>query len=95
MAINAPLPVRTRNAESDTFLTDTGGQLAATVALREPATHEIAAGLAAGSFRTTFRYALALIVVCFVSALFLPRHAAGSAVLRDKDAEEVTALRRN
>ncbi|MGA6166071.1 DHA2 family efflux MFS transporter permease subunit [Amycolatopsis magusensis] len=49
------------------------GQLAATAALMNPATHDQAAVLAADSFASTFIWAGILIALCFVPALFLPR----------------------
>lgn len=49
------------------------GQLAATAALRDPATREAAAVMAADSFATTFTWALILIAVCLIPAFFLPR----------------------
>jgi EmrB/QacA subfamily drug resistance transporter len=49
------------------------GQLAAHVALSQPATHDAAAGLAADSFASTFIWALVLIAACLIPALFLPK----------------------
>jgi EmrB/QacA subfamily drug resistance transporter len=48
------------------------GQLAAVDAIHNPATHELAAGLAADSFATTFVWALALLALCVIPAFFLP-----------------------
>ncbi|WAL65769.1 DHA2 family efflux MFS transporter permease subunit [Amycolatopsis cynarae] len=49
------------------------GQLAATVALGNPQSHDAAATLASGAFASTFLWALVLMAVCFVPALFLPK----------------------
>jgi EmrB/QacA subfamily drug resistance transporter len=50
------------------------GQLAAVGAIKNPATHDAAAGLAADSFSTTFVWALVLLAACLIPALFLPKH---------------------
>jgi EmrB/QacA subfamily drug resistance transporter len=52
------------------------GQLAATALLVNPQTHEAAAGAAADAFATTFLWALVLIAICFIPALFLPKRPA-------------------
>ncbi|WP_199435076.1 DHA2 family efflux MFS transporter permease subunit [Qaidamihabitans albus] len=52
------------------------GQLAATGALADPRTRDAAAVLAADSFATTFTWAVVLIALCLVPALFLPRRPA-------------------
>ncbi|WP_158893945.1 DHA2 family efflux MFS transporter permease subunit [Amycolatopsis anabasis] len=49
------------------------GQLAATAATMNPQTHDAAAVAAADSFASTFVWALVLIAVCLIPALFLPR----------------------
>jgi len=49
------------------------GQLAATVAVLNPATHDNAAALAGDAFATTFLWALVLVAVCFIPAMFLPK----------------------
>ncbi|NKQ55914.1 DHA2 family efflux MFS transporter permease subunit [Amycolatopsis sp. K13G38] len=49
------------------------GQLAATVAVLNPATHDNAAAMAGEAFATTFLWALVLVALCFIPALFLPR----------------------
>ncbi|WP_236790519.1 DHA2 family efflux MFS transporter permease subunit [Amycolatopsis sp. GM8] len=49
------------------------GQLTATALLTNPQTHEAAAGSSAGAFATTFTWALVLIAICLVPALFLPK----------------------
>ena len=49
------------------------GQVAATTALSNPATHDAAAAGAADAFSTTFLWALVLVAVCFIPAFFLPR----------------------
>ncbi|WP_216215318.1 DHA2 family efflux MFS transporter permease subunit [Amycolatopsis aidingensis] len=49
------------------------GQLAATAAIANPATRDAAATMAADSFASTFVWALVLIAVCLVPALFLPK----------------------
>jgi EmrB/QacA subfamily drug resistance transporter len=48
------------------------GQLAAVGAMQNPATREVAAGLSADSFATTFVWALVLLALCLVPAFFLP-----------------------
>ncbi|MEV7092054.1 hypothetical protein AB0M80_04360 [Amycolatopsis sp. NPDC051045] len=47
------------------------GQLAATAAIMNPASHEAATGLAADAFSTTFFWSL--VVLCVIPALFLPK----------------------
>ncbi|GAB3479028.1 DHA2 family efflux MFS transporter permease subunit [Amycolatopsis cihanbeyliensis] len=49
------------------------GQLAATAAIANPATREQASVMAADSFASTFVWAVVLIAVCLVPALFLPK----------------------
>ncbi|WP_033293740.1 DHA2 family efflux MFS transporter permease subunit [Amycolatopsis jejuensis] len=49
------------------------GQLAATVAIQTPASHDAAAGLAGGSFAKTFLWATILLALCLVPAFFLPK----------------------
>lgn len=49
------------------------GQLAATAALMNPQTHQAAAAASADSFASTFVWALALIAICLIPALFLPK----------------------
>lgn len=49
------------------------GQLAATALLMNPRTHDVAAGAAADAFASTFLWALVLIAVCLIPALFLPK----------------------
>jgi EmrB/QacA subfamily drug resistance transporter len=48
------------------------GQLAATFAMKNPATAEAASGLAADSFATTFLWATILLALCLIPAFFLP-----------------------
>ncbi|MEV4318974.1 DHA2 family efflux MFS transporter permease subunit [Actinocrispum sp. NPDC049592] len=48
---------------------------AASVAVHNPATHDMAASAAADAFASTFIWALVLIAVCVVPALFLPKAA--------------------
>lgn len=48
------------------------GQIAATQAIHDPRTHDFAAAAAADAFASTFFWALILIAVCVVPALFLP-----------------------
>jgi EmrB/QacA subfamily drug resistance transporter len=48
------------------------GQLAAIAAINTPATADVAAGLAADSFATTFVWALGLLALCLIPSLFLP-----------------------
>jgi EmrB/QacA subfamily drug resistance transporter len=55
------------------------GQLAATAAIMNPATHEAAAGSASGAFATTFVWALILVALCVIPALFLPKSAPAAA----------------
>jgi EmrB/QacA subfamily drug resistance transporter len=50
------------------------GQLAAVGAIMNPQTHDVAAGLAADSFSTTFVWALVLLGACLIPAFFLPKH---------------------
>jgi MFS family permease len=66
------------------------GQFAASVALSNPATRDQAAVLVADSFASTFLWALILIAVCVVPALFLPgaRQTVSSAPSEDGDQEE-------
>jgi EmrB/QacA subfamily drug resistance transporter len=66
------------------------GQVAASMALANPETHDQAAVLVADSFASTFLWALILIGVCVVPALFLPgaRQAVSSAPSGDGDQEE-------
>jgi EmrB/QacA subfamily drug resistance transporter len=52
------------------------GQLAATVAIGNPATHQAAATAAASSFGHTYIWGLVLIVLCLVPASFLPNRGA-------------------
>ncbi len=49
------------------------GQLAATAAVMNPATHDAASGLVADSFATTFLWSLVLLALCLIPALFLPK----------------------
>ncbi|MEU3275051.1 DHA2 family efflux MFS transporter permease subunit [Saccharomonospora sp. NPDC006951] len=49
------------------------GQLAATAAVHDPRTHDVAVTLAADSFASTFVWSLILVALCFIPALFLPR----------------------
>jgi len=51
------------------------GQLAATAAMFNPATREVASGMASDAFATTFVWALVLVVLCVISAFFLPKSA--------------------
>lgn len=67
-------------------------QVAATMAVKNPQTHDAAAAMAADSFGTTFVWAVVLIAVCFIPALFLPRKAVvppADAGEQDKDATPV------
>ncbi|HVV09647.1 DHA2 family efflux MFS transporter permease subunit [Amycolatopsis sp.] len=52
------------------------GQLAATAALMSPQTHQVAASASADAFSSTFMWALVLIALCLIPALFLPRRPA-------------------
>ncbi|HJQ44921.1 MAG TPA: DHA2 family efflux MFS transporter permease subunit [Amycolatopsis sp.] len=52
------------------------GQVAATMALADPATHAGAATMAADAFATTFLWALILVALCFIPAFFLPKRPA-------------------
>ncbi|MDQ0378429.1 DHA2 family efflux MFS transporter permease subunit [Amycolatopsis thermophila] len=49
------------------------GQLAATAAVLNPATHDAAAVSAGDAFASTFTWTLILVAVCLVPALFLPK----------------------
>jgi EmrB/QacA subfamily drug resistance transporter len=49
------------------------GQLAATGAIMNPASHDAAAELAAESFSTTFLWAVILLALCLIPAFFLPK----------------------
>lgn len=49
------------------------GQLVATAATMNPATHDAAAGLAGESFATTFLWGTILLALCLVPAFFLPK----------------------
>ncbi|GAA1963205.1 DHA2 family efflux MFS transporter permease subunit [Amycolatopsis minnesotensis] len=49
------------------------GQIAATIAVANPATHEAAAASSADAFGTTFTWALVLTAACVIPALFLPK----------------------
>ncbi|HWD01203.1 MAG TPA: DHA2 family efflux MFS transporter permease subunit [Amycolatopsis sp.] len=49
------------------------GQLAATAATLNPATHAAAADATAGSFATTFLWATVILALCLVPAFFLPK----------------------
>jgi EmrB/QacA subfamily drug resistance transporter len=65
------------------------GQVAATLAIANPATHDTAATLAADSFASTFVWALILIAVCLIPALLLPnRPQVSSAQDGDGDRDE-------
>ncbi|CAM3295293.1 DHA2 family efflux MFS transporter permease subunit [Kibdelosporangium persicum] len=48
------------------------GQVTATAAIADPRTHDMAAAAAADAFASTFLWALILIAVCVVPAMFLP-----------------------
>lgn len=52
------------------------GQLAATIAIGDPATHAAAASVSATSFGHTYIWGLAVIALCLVPASFLPNRAA-------------------
>ncbi|MGH3431336.1 MAG: DHA2 family efflux MFS transporter permease subunit [Thermocrispum sp.] len=70
-------------------------QIAATMAMKNPQTHDAAAVMAADSFASTFIWAVVLIALCLIPALLLPRTAAeppadaGELGERDKDAPPV------
>ncbi|MFG1646903.1 DHA2 family efflux MFS transporter permease subunit [Amycolatopsis sp. NPDC049252] len=49
------------------------GQLAATAAILNPASHSAATGLAADAFSTTFVWSLVLVSLCLIPAFFLPK----------------------
>ncbi|QWF82099.1 DHA2 family efflux MFS transporter permease subunit [Amycolatopsis sp. CA-230715] len=49
------------------------GQVAATIAVKNPATAEAAAASSADAFSTTFTWALVLTAACVIPALFLPK----------------------
>ena len=49
------------------------GQLAATAALMNPATHDGAAAASADAFASTFIWTLVLVALCLIPALFLPK----------------------
>ncbi|MFF0147695.1 EmrB/QacA subfamily drug resistance transporter [Amycolatopsis sulphurea] len=49
------------------------GQLAATAATLNPATHEVASGLTADAFANTFLWGLVALALCLVPAFFLPK----------------------
>ncbi|MEU0463086.1 MULTISPECIES: DHA2 family efflux MFS transporter permease subunit [unclassified Amycolatopsis] len=49
------------------------GQLAATAALMNPATHDAAAVASADAFASTFTWTLVLVALCLIPALFLPK----------------------
>ncbi|MFD9964533.1 DHA2 family efflux MFS transporter permease subunit [Amycolatopsis sp. NPDC058986] len=51
------------------------GQVAATIATQNPATHDAAASMASDAFATTFVWALVLMAASIVPAFFLPRKA--------------------
>jgi EmrB/QacA subfamily drug resistance transporter len=61
------------------------GQLTATLALRDPRTHDAAAAVTADSFASTFVWALVLIAACLIPALFLPKVAKVSSGRTDEN----------
>ncbi|TNC26085.1 DHA2 family efflux MFS transporter permease subunit [Amycolatopsis alkalitolerans] len=64
------------------------GQLAATALIMNPRTHDAAAAASADAFASTFLWALILVAVCFIPALFLPKK---PAVPAEEEPEAVTA----
>jgi EmrB/QacA subfamily drug resistance transporter len=68
------------------------GQVAATLAIKNPATQHAAAGLAADSFSTTFVWALVLLVLCIIPAAFLPRRKPAAEVAGDDEAARPVTL---
>ncbi|GLY35059.1 multidrug resistance protein B [Amycolatopsis sp. NBRC 101858] len=65
------------------------GQLAATAAILNPATHNEATGLAADAFSTTFVWSLVLVVLCVIPALFLPKSRPATPA-PSQDGDEIT-----
>lgn len=59
------------------------GQLTATTALADPATHEAAAAASGGAFASTFAWTLLLVLLCLLPAAFLPNRAAPPSQDRD------------
>ncbi|HEY3479576.1 MAG TPA: MFS transporter, partial [Streptomyces sp.] len=66
------------------------GQLAATAAILNPASHDAATGLAADAFSTTFVWSLVLVALCVIPALFLPKNRPPAPAVTSEDGDEVT-----
>ncbi|GAB3586060.1 MFS transporter [Amycolatopsis endophytica] len=64
------------------------GQLAATAAVMNPATHDAAAVASGDAFASTFTWTLVLVALCLIPALFLPRKPVQPAA---EDSEDGTA----